>query len=572
MYVDNVADDSSDPTKYTWTLIKGQDGKDGVAGTKGADGKTPYFHTAWATNSTGTTGFSTTDSLAKTYLGTYTDYIQADSSDPSLYSWSLIQGPKGDKGDTGPQGPTGATGLQGTKGDQGIAGPAGTSSYTHIAYATNSNGTSGFSVSDNVGKTYIGMYVDQTATDSTDPTKYKWNLIKGSDGAQGIQGPKGADGLTPYWHTAYANSADGKTDFSLTVSDGKRYIGQYTDYVSADSTDPTKYKWVDMTGNVSVGGTNLLANLFLNKGTSNRDFTLKAWGQELVSSANLPSILQAGQTYTFSFNAEIKNQSSLSNTHKWVGFTIQSSTTSYRKNLYLTDAVATGKIYSFKKTFKIPEDFVKGIIAIYTNRYSDGTIVENDNVNFRNIKLEKGNIATDWSPAPEDIDAKIDTKADSELTQDQLNLLLETQNLMTAELKAKATAEQVDALIASYNKYVSDESINKANVEAELIANAERIEAFRKDYDEKMLQLDFVSNYMRATDLGLEVSASDGSSSLLVQKDRISMFSAGKEVMYISQGLIHIDNGVFTKTLQIGNFRESQADGDATTNVTIYVG
>lgn len=166
----------------------------------------------------------------------------------------------------------------------------------------------------------------------------------------------------------------------------------------------------------------------------------------------------------------------------------------------------------------------------------------------------------------------IATKADQQLTQDQLNLLLETQNLMTAELKAKATAEQVDALIASYNKYVSDESINKANVEAELIANAERIEAFRQDYDNKMLQLDFVSNYMRATDLGLEVSASDGSSSLLVQKDRISMFSAGKEVMYISQGLIHIDNGVFTKTLQIGNFRESQADGDATTNVTIYVG
>ncbi len=53
---------------------------------------------------------------------------------------------------------------------------------------------------------------------------------------------------------------------------------------------------------------------------------------------------------------------------------------------------------------------------------------------------------------------------------------------------------------------------------------------------------------------------------------QISMFSAGKEVMYISQGLIHIDNGVFTKTLQIGNFRESQADGDPTTNVTIYVG
>ncbi len=46
------------------------------------------------------------------------------------------------------------------------------------------------------------------------------------------------------------NSANGRTDFSLTVSDGKRYIGQYTDYTSSDSTDSTKYKWVDMVGSV----------------------------------------------------------------------------------------------------------------------------------------------------------------------------------------------------------------------------------------------------------------------------------------------------------------------------------
>lgn len=37
-------------------------------------------------------------SAGKTYLGTYTDYTQADSTDPSKYAWSLI---KGDKGDTG---------------------------------------------------------------------------------------------------------------------------------------------------------------------------------------------------------------------------------------------------------------------------------------------------------------------------------------------------------------------------------------------------------------------------------------------------------------------------------------
>lgn len=154
-------------------------------------------------------------------------------------------GADGKDGAPGPQGPPGVNGLQGPKGDQGIQGPAGAdgkATYTHIAYALDENGSTGFSVSDNVGKTYIGMYVDDNIIDSNDPKKYKWNLIKGADGARGIQGPAGADGKTPYWHVAYANSSDGTVDFSVSDSANKRYIGQYTDYDAIDSSDPKKYR------------------------------------------------------------------------------------------------------------------------------------------------------------------------------------------------------------------------------------------------------------------------------------------------------------------------------------------
>lgn len=470
-------------------------------------------------------------------------------------------------------------GAQGPKGDQGIQGPAGTSSHTHLAYANSADGTVGFSISDNVGKTYIGMYVDNVATGSTDPSKYKWNLIKGQDGAQGIQGPAGADGKTPYWHTAYANSADGKTDFSLTDSTNKRYIGQYTDYTQADSTDPTKYKWVNMVGTVTTGNRNFLAqNLTVSK-FSSKNFTTKAWGADYINATNTAMFLKSGETYTVSFDAEIIGKSTIATVNQLsVGFLLYSASTGRNVDLRLVvsknNAIQNlNQKGRFEATFVCPELASDHKITVYTNRYYDGTTADNDTVNFTNVNWTLGNVVSkSWIRPLEDVDDALNSKADQALTQEQLNLLLETQNLMTAEMRTKATAEQVDALIASYNKYVSDEAVNKANVEAELIANAERIEAFRKDYDDKMLQLDFVSNYMRATDLGLEVSASDGSSSLLVQKDRISMFSAGKEVMYISQGFIHIDNGVFTKTLQIGNFRESQADGDPTTNVEIYVG
>ena len=231
--------------------------------------------------------------------------------------------------------------------------------------------------------------------------------------------------------------------------------------------------------------------------------------------------------------------------------------------------LASGLTYTVDgSTVPIDKPFLISVDAFIGN-----DLVATRQVTFTNVtdgpKGEKGALDEAQVQA---INDKIDTKADSELTQEQLNLLLETKNLMTAEMRTKATVEQADSLLATVNKILSDSAIVGADTEAKLIANAERIEAFRQDYDEKMLQLDFVNNYLRATDLGLEISASDGSSSLLIQKDRISMFSAGKEVMYISQGLIHIDNGVFTKTLQIGNFRESQADGDPTTNLEIYVG
>lgn len=160
------------------------------------------------------------------------------------------QGEKGEKGDKGDPGERGLQGLQGEKGDQGIQGNPGKdgmSSYTHIAYANSADGKTDFSVSDS-NRDYVGMYVDSSITDSNDPTDYAWSKIKGADGAQGIPGKAGADGKTPYLHIAYANSADGKTGFSTTESTDKLYIGQYTDYVAEDSTDPAKYAWSKIKG------------------------------------------------------------------------------------------------------------------------------------------------------------------------------------------------------------------------------------------------------------------------------------------------------------------------------------
>lgn len=136
-------------------------------------------------------------------------------------------------------------------GPQGIPGVGkdGKTTYLHIQYAPVQNPTAA-QMSKTPNK-YIGTYTDFSGVDSTDPSKYTWAKFKGD---QGAQGPKGADGKTPYFHIAYANSADGRTGFSVDDSVNKLYIGQYTDYTPDDSTDPARYSWTKIKGEQGTAG------------------------------------------------------------------------------------------------------------------------------------------------------------------------------------------------------------------------------------------------------------------------------------------------------------------------------
>ena len=229
MYVDNVQQDSSDPSKYKWTLIKGADGTQGIPGTPGADGRTPYFHVAYANSADGQTDFSTTEADGKTYMGTYTDYTADDSTDPDDYTWMKVQGP------TGPQG------------EQGIPGPAGAdgrTTYFHVKYSANPDGNP---MSESTNK-YIGTYTDFSQQDSPNYTDYTWAQFQGDPGEQGIPGQNGENGQTSYLHIAYSNSFDGQTDFSTTDSENKSYIGVYVDFNQSDPSDPSLYTWTKVQG------------------------------------------------------------------------------------------------------------------------------------------------------------------------------------------------------------------------------------------------------------------------------------------------------------------------------------
>lgn len=260
-YTDFSGVDSTDPAKYTWAKFEGDQG---AQGPKGADGKSSYTWMKYATRPDGldmsdnpdyvplldSAGSPILDSAGEqiytvtqaTYIGIATNKDTAtESTNPADYTWSRFRGVDGYDGKDG------ANGIPGKDGKDGKT------QYTHLAYANSADGTKDFSVSDG-NREYIGMYVDFVEADSTDPAKYTWSLIKGADGAQGVPGTPGTDGKTPYFHIAYANSADGRTGFSVDDSVNKLYIGQYTDYTPDDSTDPTKYSWTKIKGEQGTAG------------------------------------------------------------------------------------------------------------------------------------------------------------------------------------------------------------------------------------------------------------------------------------------------------------------------------
>lgn len=260
-YTDFSGVDSTDPSKYTWAKFEGDQG---AQGPKGADGKSSYTWIKYATRPDGldmsdnpdyvplldSAGSPILDSAGEqiytvtqaTYIGIATNKDTAtESTNPADYTWSRFRGVDGYDGKDG------ANGIPGKDGKDGKT------QYTHLAYANSADGTKDFSVSDG-NREYIGMYVDFVEADSTDPTKYTWSLIKGADGAQGVPGTPGVNGKTPYFHIAYANSADGRTGFSVDDSVNKLYIGQYTDYTPDDSTDPARYSWTKIKGEQGTAG------------------------------------------------------------------------------------------------------------------------------------------------------------------------------------------------------------------------------------------------------------------------------------------------------------------------------
>ena len=246
----------------------GATGPQGEPGFDGQDGKTSYFHIKYSPipNPTSSSDIS---EIPDTYIGTYVDFVQQDSTDPNDYTWSRFEGLPGDQG------------IPGTNGEDGKT------SYLHIAYANSADGNTGFSVEDSTNKLYIGQYTDFNIEDSTDPSDYSWTKIKGEQGEQGPrgeigpqgeqgatgatgpqgpqgeQGPQGATGvgissITEYYAVSSSNSTAPSSGWSTTVptmTTTNRYLWNYEviKYTNSTTSQSSK-RIIGVYGNTGATG------------------------------------------------------------------------------------------------------------------------------------------------------------------------------------------------------------------------------------------------------------------------------------------------------------------------------
>jgi hypothetical protein len=390
----------------------GPQGPQGIKGTDGKNGTSSYFHIKYS-NDGGKTFTANNGETAGIYIGTYVDNTEADSTSVSKYTWQQLQG------------------AQGPKGDQGIKGTDGTNgktSYLHIKYSNDGGKTFTANDGETVG-TYIGTCTDYNSGDPTTVSSYTWAKIKGE---QGIQGNTGATGngvkstAVTYQASASATSAPTGTwsDSPVTTSASLPYMWTRTIITYTDNTTSTSYSVGCTPEGVSVGGRNYALK------------TSKEWSEYWTPSSgtnicrsicvvSIPNTFKSGAVFTTTIEVEWTNFSASGGTFSiWMQGSQDGGwnySNPFTYNLLNINSTSGSKVFTV--TNKWNGEATNYEIAFRCD-YSSGS----GKLRWRRLKVESGNKATDWSPAPEDQVSKGDVvnQVNSELKIDGNSIALTT--------------------------------------------------------------------------------------------------------------------------------------------------
>lgn len=417
----------------------GPQGPQGIQGVKGADGKTYYTWVKYADSPT--SGMSDNPS-GKKYIGfAYNKTTGTESTSYSDYSWSLIKGEKGDKGSTGDTGAQGATGN-------------GIKSITYYyARTTSQTAPSAGNITSTTMPTldatnkYLWQKEVINYTNNTNQTTVLLLAVYGNTGAQGPkgatgpQGPTGAAGKgiksTAITYQLCASQTTAPTGTWLgsppKTDIDKPYLWTRTVITYTDNATSTSYSVSSTFDSIMVGGRNLL------KGTHQdaQNYSYPSRGY-LDFSSWVSSIPLNGSTYTLSFWAKSTVNGDGIRVHFYNPSNIISLKGSQGQlsnaNDGQCDFILSTVLTKYWVTYTIPPNGNSTRSIIIPRMGKDVGVNGSGNVTVQWEKLEEGNVATDWTPAPEDLETRI-SAAETEISNNKKQIALKASQTEVTNLK-----------------------------------------------------------------------------------------------------------------------------------------
>lgn len=456
-YNKTTGTESTSYSDYSWSLIKGEKGETGNTGAQGAAGngiKSITYYYARTTSQTAPSAGNITSTTMPTLDATnkylwqkevinYTNNTnQTTVLLLAVYGNTGAQGPKGDKGATGPQGPTGPkgeTGAQGPQGNPGSTGPQGVSVTTikdQWYKSTSNTAQAGGSWSDTQPNWESGKYIwtrshitfSNGNTTTTNPVLA--NAINNAN-ANASNAVSTANTANSTANTAKSTADAAKSSAASAVSTANTAKSTASNAAStantAKSTADSANNKID---NLKIGGRNLIPvgmiknfnglSTFSYDKTSNT-WTCVApigsnlWGRGIYFDTGVKKIyIPRGYTYIISLevNPEVACIWNYDVNNGFDG--MPSGTGNDNDNVSLrksSDHSLVANKWQRVWFSYTPRTDVSYDIFDASSNWGIVTTDAKSPIKFkiRNVKGEFGTVPTDWTPAPEDVDNKIDT-------------------------------------------------------------------------------------------------------------------------------------------------------------------
>ena len=397
------------------------------------------------------------------------------------------------------------TGATGSKGDKGNDGTSVTITAKSVTYQASTSGTTTptgtwLANPPAVGKgQYLWTKTVVTYSDGNSTTAYSvaYQGTNGSNGQNGSpgRGVKSTEVTYQIWKDGTSTpNGTWVTTVPDTTAD-KPYLWTRTVITYTDDTKSTSYSVGSTLKGVNVGGRNLLRGS--SRWTEKTPWQCKVATKDTAASAGemrMEASIENGKTYILQATTDgvwgnhITDGSGNGVTHMYCYFRTQKDVDSNDLNAYTrqqaaikyTDGWVSPVDFSTKHgiwKIKIPNSDTKIVsMTLRIDVHGDGKTVYP--VKYWNFKLELGNIATDWTPAPEDVDEDINNAQSSadKANSNANNAQNSANNAQDTANKADAKADQAKADSAAANtaaqiaKKQADEAQRKSNT-ANDIAN-----------------------------------------------------------------------------------------------------